>query len=146
MHREWVKNVIPICTLFSTVAHDHSQPSMSGSGYATTRAGKAKTIETVNSLLQKSTLVFSVPGEKVTANQVVKLRKGLPETCTMKVVKNKLMRRACVDTPFELLSEVTTGQNCWLFVEGDENMAEPIKMISEFAKENFDRDTVSTFS
>lgn len=74
--------------------------------------------------------------------QVVQLRKNLPDGCTAKVVKNTLMRRASKGTDFELLSEITTGENCWVFVEGEDNLAEPIKFIGEYSK-NIDKNVVS---
>ncbi|CAN0353875.1 unnamed protein product, partial [Hapterophycus canaliculatus] len=99
-----------------------------------TRPGKVKVVEEVAGLLEKSTLVFSLPSSRITGNQVVALRKGLPDGCTAKVVKNKLMRIACKGTAFEELAEVTTGENFWMFVEGEDNLAEPIKYIAEFSK------------
>lgn len=58
----------------------------------------------------------------------------MPEGCTARVVKNTLMRIASQNSPFEILSEITTGENFWLFVEGDDNLAAPIKYIGTFAK------------
>lgn len=107
-----------------------------------TRPGKVKVIEEVSALLEKSSIVFSLPSAHISGNQVVALRKGLPDGCTAKVVKNKLMRIACKGTQFEELSEVTTGENFWMFVEGEENLAEPIKYIADFAKQ-FDKGAVS---
>lgn len=115
---------------------------MSGSAFATSRAGKEQTVEKVSALLEKSSMVFSLPSSKITGNQVVNFRKGLPEGCTAKVVKNKLMRLACAGTAFEQLTEITTGENFWIFVEGEENLAAPIKYVTQFGKENFDKEKV----
>lgn len=108
----------------------------------TKRPAKLKVIEEVKSLLESSSIVFSVPSSYIKANQVVALRKDLPEGCTAKVVKNKLMRIACEGSEFAQLAEVSTGENFWMFVEGEENLSEPIKYVAEFAKQ-FDKDTVS---
>lgn len=108
-----------------------------------TRPGKELVVAEVKGLLEKSSMVFSVPSSRITGNQVVALRKGLPDGCTAKVVKNKLMRIACKGSEFEELAEITTGENFWMFVEGEENLAEPIKYVAEFAKQ-FDKDAVST--
>lgn len=99
-----------------------------------TRPGKEKVVAEVVGLLEKSNLVFSLPSSRISGNQVVALRKGLPDGCTAKVVKNKLMRIACKGTAFEELAEITTGENFWMFVEGEENLAAPIKYIAEFSK------------
>lgn len=66
----------------------------------------------------------------------------MPEGVTARVVKNTLMRRAAADSPFSVLSEITTGENFWVFVEGDDNLAEPIKYIGTFAK-TMDKENVS---
>lgn len=73
---------------------------------------------------------------------MVRFRKEMPEGCTAKVVKNTLMRKASENSPFEILSEITTGENFWMFVEGDENLAAPIKYIGTFAK-TMDTENVS---
>lgn len=108
------------------------------------RPGKEKVVAEVSALLEKSSMVFSLPSSQITGNQVVELRKGLPDGCTAKVVKNKLMRIACEGTQFEGVKDVTTGENFWMFVEGEDNLAEPIKYVAEFAKQ-FDKDAVSEF-
>lgn len=109
----------------------------------TTRPGKELVVAEVSSLLEKSSMIFSVPSGNIKANDVVALRKGLPDGCTAKVVKNKLMRIACKGTEFEELAGITTGENFWMFVEGEDNLAEPIKYVAEFAKQ-FDKDAVSS--
>ena len=118
-----------------------SQLSMVATSLKSKRPSKLKVIEEVTELLGKTTLIFSVPSSNIKANDVVKLRKELPEGCTARVVKNKLMRIACKGTEFEELSEVTTGENFWMFVEGEDNLAAPIKIITDFAK-NTDKDNV----
>lgn len=118
-----------------------SQLSMVATPLKSKRPAKLKVIEEVTELLGKTTFIFSVPSSNIKANDVVKLRKELPEGCTARVVKNKLMRIACKGTDFEELAEVTTGENFWMFVEGEDNLAEPIKIIAAFAK-NADKDNV----
>lgn len=105
---------------------------------ASTRPGKEVVVAEVTSLLEKSSMVFSLPSAHITANQVVALRKNMPDGCTAKVVKNTLMRIACKGSEFEGLTDVTTGENFWMFVEGEDNLAEPIKYVAEFAKQ-FDK-------
>lgn len=118
-----------------------SQLSMVATPLKSTRPGKEKVIEEVTELLGKTAFIFSVPSANIKANDVVKLRKELPEGVTARVVKNKLMRIACKGTGFEELSEVTTGENFWMFVEGEDNLSEPIKVITAFAKST-DKDNV----
>eukprot|EP00752_Nemacystus_decipiens_P003049 g2826.t1 len=104
-----------------------------------TRPGKEAVVAEVSALLEKSAMVFSVPSSNINANQVVALRKDLPDGCTAKVVKNKLMRIACKGSEFEELAKITTGENFWMFIEGEDNLAEPIKYVAEFAKQ-FDKE------
>lgn len=44
---------------------------MSGSGYASTRPGKAATVEAVTGLLEKSNFIFSLPSSGISANEVL---------------------------------------------------------------------------
>lgn len=120
------------------------QPCMSGSAFASTRAGKSKTVEEVSELLHKSNFIFSIPPSYMTGKEVVRLRMNMPEGCTARVVKNKLMRIAAKDTDFEKVSEITTGANFWMFVEGEDNLAAPIKYIQDFAKDMDPNEKVST--
>lgn len=115
---------------------------MAGSGVATTREGKGMTLDVVSSLLEKSDLLFSIPSARITANEMVAFRKGLPDGCTAKVVKNTLMRRASVGTGFEQVVDISKGENMWIFVEGEENLAQPINYVTGFGKDNFDKDRV----
>lgn len=50
--------------------HWGGQVSMSGSGVATTKPGKLKVIEEVTDLLEKSTMVFSVPSSGISVSFV----------------------------------------------------------------------------
>ena len=120
--------------MLALVSLPSPQPRMSGTGYASSRVGKAKAVEEVSDLLRKSSLVFSTPVAYLSANEVVRLRLNIPEGCTARVVKNKLMRIAAKDTGFEQVCEMTTGGNFWIFVESEDNLAAPIKYIQDFAK------------
>lgn len=115
------------------------------SGHASTRAGKSKAVAEVSELLAKSIFVFAIPSSHIKANDVVKMRKALPDGCTARVVKNKLMRIACKESEFEYLSEVTQGENFWVFVEGEENVQAPVKYLIGFGND-MDRSAVRTRS
>ncbi|CAM9606235.1 unnamed protein product [Discosporangium mesarthrocarpum] len=103
-------------------------------GVASTKAGKIETVKNVGELLENTNFLFAIPSAGIKANEVVRLRKGLPENSTAKVVKNKLMRIAAKGTKFEKVTEMTTGTNCWIFVEG-EDMKTPVTFIQDLTKD-----------
>jgi len=106
-------------------------------GEATTPTGKAKTVEVVSELLEKSEMIFTMPASGLTVSEVTALRRSLPEGTTAKVVKNTLMARAIDDNEgFEGLqgSALMKGANMWFFVEDD--ISGSLKTVKSFIKEN----------
>ena len=125
---------------FETVNSPHFQnQALNGGarGGATTPAGKAKTVEVVTDLLDKSEMIFTIPASSLTVSQVSSLRRSLPEGTTAKVVKNKLMARAIQENAsYESLdgSSLMKGANMWFFVEDD--ISGSLKAVRKFIKES----------
>ena len=110
-----------------------------GSGYATSMAGKKDTVAQVQSLLESSEMIFSIPASSMTVSQSQKLRQSMPEGTTVKVVKNKLMARALDGTPYTAATDMLSGANMWFFVEEDINGS--IKAYKAFLKDFNKKDT-----
>lgn len=106
-------------------------------GAATSPAGKQATVERVKELLDSSEMVFSIPAGSMTVQETQTLRAGLPETTTLKVVKNTLLKRAVEGTDYEQAAEgLLKGPNAWFFIE--EDISGTIKAYNSFVKE-FDK-------
>jgi len=103
------------------------------SGYATTKDGKAVKIDRIQTLLDTSEMIFTIPAGAMTVSQSQKLRRSLPETTTMSVVKNTLMSRALDGTDYANASELLQGPNMWFFIEDD--ISGTIKAFNAFTKE-----------
>lgn len=111
-----------------------------GKGYATSLEGKKEKVQQVKELLEKSTLVFSVPASSITVAQSQALRRSLPEGTTATVIKNKLMARAIEGTDYEPLSkDLLVGANMWFFIEDD--VSASVKSYNEFLKETQKKET-----
>ena len=126
-------------TSTSNTAFQRHQTALNGGarGGATTPAGKAKTVEVVTDLLDKSEMIFTIPASSLTVSQVSSLRRSLPEGTTAKVVKNKLMARAIQENAsYESLdgSSLMKGANMWFFVEDD--ISGSLKAVRKFIKES----------
>ena len=90
------------------------------SGFANTKDGKAAILERTKALLEKSSLVLSIPASGITKEQVDMLRKVLPKTTKASVVKNSLMRIASKDTQFGAIGDKLSYQNMFFFIpEGE---------------------------
>ncbi|CAM9653166.1 unnamed protein product [Choristocarpus tenellus] len=103
-------------------------------GESSTRPGKLKTIESVSEMLKENDFIFSIPSSRINGVDIVKLRKGLPDGCIARVVKNKLMIIASEGTAFESVKDLAKGENMWVFYKGD-NPGTPINYILDFTKE-----------
>ena len=104
------------------------------SGYATTLEGKTARVEKVEKLLESSEMLIKVRGDALTVKEVQLLRRSLPESTTMSVVKNKLMLKACEGTDYQnALSDGLSGSNMWFFIE--EDIGGTVKSINAFTKE-----------
>ncbi|KAL7539678.1 hypothetical protein ACHAWF_006480 [Thalassiosira exigua] len=102
-------------------------------GGATTLEGKKETVSQVKELLDSSEMIFTVPASGIAVSQVQTLRRSLPESTTMKVVKNKLMNRAIEGTEYEPAGEMLKGANMWFFIE--EDIGGTVKSWNSFVKE-----------
>lgn len=90
------------------------------SGFANTKAGKAAIFDRTKKLVDGSSIIISMPFEGVTKEQVDMLRKEIPKTSKGSVIKNSIMRKACVGTPFEVISQDSAGETMYFFVpEGE---------------------------
>merc|ERR1712232_993312 len=84
----------------------------------------------VQGLLESSEMIFSVPASSLSVS----------EGTTMSVVKNKLMTRACEDTPYaEATADLVKGANMWFFIE--EDIGGSVKAWESFVKENGKKET-----
>lgn len=104
-----------------------------GSGYATSKEGKKGTVAQVSDLLESAEMIFSIPANSLTVAESQSLRQSMPETTTVKVVKNKLMARALDGTQYSAATDMLSGANMWFFVEEDINGS--IKAYKSFCKD-----------
>lgn len=104
------------------------------SGYATSLEGKKARVETLKNLLDSSEMIFTMPASSLTVAEVQTLRKSLPESTTMTVVKNKIMARATADTDYEeAAASLLKGANMWFFIE--EDIGGTVKAVNAFNKD-----------
>jgi len=129
-----------------TPAAQNNRPSSTSlyggaKGIATSKEGKAATVEKVKGLLETSEMIFSVPASGLTVAETEQLRLAVPETTTIKVVKNKLMARAIDETPYACLGDdpLLKGANMWFFIEDD--VSGSIKSMKTFLKESGKKET-----
>jgi len=111
------------------------QTSLNGgsSGYATTLEGKKARVEQLKGLLDTSEMIFTIPASSLTVDEVQTLRRSLPETSTMSVVKNKIMERATAGTDYEeATASLLKGANMWFFIE--EDIGATVKAVKAFNK------------
>merc|ERR1712232_1389326 len=85
----------------STPLRTETQLYGGASGYATSLQGKKDRVEKLKTLLDTSEMIFTMPASSLTVDEVQTLRRSLPESTTMTVVKNKIMARATAETEYE---------------------------------------------
>lgn len=108
-------------------------------GGATTLDGKKETVAAVKELLESSEMIMTVPASGIKVSQVQAMRRSLPEGTTVKVVKNKLMKRAVEGTDYEAATEMLAGANMWFFIE--EDIGGSVKSWNQFTKETGKKET-----
>ena len=86
------------------------------SGFANTKAGKAKILERTRALLETSSIVIAIPAQGISKEQTDMLRKELPAATKASVVKNALMRTAVEGTQFAGMKPSLKQQNMFFFV------------------------------
>lgn len=95
---------------------------------------KKKVVEEIKNKLEASKTFLLVNYQGLTVSEFESLRKNLKaDGSEVKVYKNTLMNLALKDEKIELGDEFMCGANAFVF---SENIIEPIKVISEFAKKN----------
>ena len=102
-------------------------------GYATSKEGKKSTVAQVQELLESSEMIFSIPASSLSVSESQSLRQSMPESTTVKVVKNKLMARAVDGTEYAAATDMLSGANMWFFVE--EDISGSIKAYKSFIKD-----------
>jgi large subunit ribosomal protein L10 len=103
-----------------------------GRGGATSLEGKMVTVQTVQTLLDTSEMIFTVPASSLTVAQAQTLRASLPSGTTAKVVKNKLMARAVNGTEYAAATGLLKGANMWFFIQQD--IGATVKAYNAFIK------------
>lgn len=103
-------------------------------GVASTLEGKQAKVAAVKELLEKSEMIFNIPGGSITVAETQLLRRSLPEGTTMSTVKNTLMRRVIDGTDYEVTGDLLKGSNTWFFIE--EDIGATIKSFNDFTKES----------
>jgi len=129
---------LQLATGFAPIAPvDRPSTSLYGGakGASTTLDGKKATIETVKGLLDSSEMIFTIPASGLTVAEAQQLRLAVPETTTVKVVKNKLMARAVEDTEYSAVigDPLLKGANMWFFIEDD--IKGTMTSLKDFQKE-----------
>jgi large subunit ribosomal protein L10 len=110
-----------------------------GGGAATSPAGKAKKVELVKELLDKSQMIFTIPSVSVTVGQSQALRRSMPEGTYCSVIKNTLMSRAIEGTEYESAASMLKGPNMWFFIQDD--ISSSFKAYNAFLKKTGKRET-----
>lgn len=96
--------------------------------------GKKKVVEEIKSKLESSKTFLLLSYQGLTVSEFESLRRRLKEDGSeVKVYKNTLMNLALKDKNITLSDEFMCGPNAYLF---SDNIIEPIKVVSEFAKNN----------
>ncbi|CAI5509560.1 unnamed protein product [Closterium sp. Naga37s-1] len=87
---------------------------------AISRKKKEQTVEKARQQLENCNLVASINYKRFTVKQMSDLRRKLPESTSLVVMKNSLLEKAIEGTEFEALKPAMTGMNAFLFVHGEE--------------------------
>lgn len=108
---------------------------------ALTKDGKVETITKLREQADKSLLVAAMTYQGMSVGEVRSLRQSLPDTTTVIISKNTLMKRAMAGTPFEGMADNLTGPNCFIFADED-NYKETVKAcnanMKNFAKNDIE--------
>jgi len=118
----------------STTTSTSTSLNGGASGYATSLEGKKARVEKLKGLLDTSEMIFTMPANHLSVDEVQTLRKSLPESTTMSVVKNKIMGRATAGTDYEeATASLLKGANMWFFIE--EDIGATVKAVTAFQKD-----------
>jgi large subunit ribosomal protein L10 len=104
-------------------------------GSAAAMERKGKIVDEVKEVMADSTLMFCVRSEGIPVNELNAMRQKLPETVTMRCVKNTLVKRAVEDYPnFQGGDDMLHFSNYWFFVPEDQ-MRPTVDLWTDFVQE-----------
>lgn len=86
------------------------------SGFSSTKAGKQAILDRTKALVEKSSMIITLPFEGVSKESVDILRKAMPEETAASVVKNSLMKLSLDGTEFESLKDFCSYENMYIFI------------------------------
>lgn len=99
-------------------------------------AKKAKVVDEVKATMEDAALMFCVRSEGITVNELNALRQKLPESVTMRCIKNTLVKRAAEDYPrFQGGDSLLEYSNYWFFAPEDE-MRPAVEVWTDYIKES----------
>ena len=105
-------------------------------------AQKAKVVEEVKQHMEDSMMMFCVRSETITSNEMNTMRQKFPDTTTVRVVKNTLVKRASDEVPkMQGCEPLLKRSNIWFFVpESDVRVSFDIwnDFVEEEKKEEFE--------
>jgi len=97
-------------------------------------AKKAKIVDEVKAHMADSAMLFCARSEGIKVNDLNAVRQKLPESVTMRCVKNTLVKRAAEDFPqFQGGDDMLEYSNYWFFVPEDQ-MRPAVDTWTEFVK------------
>ena len=98
-------------------------------------AKKAAIVDEVKEAMESSALMFCVRSEGIKVNDLNAIRQKLPESVTMRCVKNTLVKRAAEDFPnFQGGDALLAYSNYWFFVPEDQ-MRPAVDVWTDWVKE-----------
>ena len=86
------------------------------SGFPNTKEGKAAILARTRALVEKSSIIITVPIQGVAKEQIDLLRVELPAGVKATVVKNALLRKAVTGTQFEALGAKVRDETMYFFI------------------------------
>ena len=99
-------------------------------------AEKAKVVEEVKQHMEDSMMMFCVRSETITSNKMNEMRQKFPETTTVRVVKNTLVKRASDEVPkMQGCEPLLKYSNIWFFVP-ESDLRVSYDIWNDFAEES----------
>lgn len=99
-------------------------------------AAKQAVVDGVREVLDNSALIFTFRADGIEVNELRQLRDTMPAGCPVRLVKNRLMKRAIEGNPkWDHVDELLHNSNYWAFVDED-NMKAAIDAVQKFLKES----------
>merc|ERR1719453_1366540 len=99
-------------------------------------AKKAKVVEEVSATMEDAAMMFCVRSEGIPVNELNSIRQKLPETVTMRCVKNTLVKRAAENHPkFQGGDSLLEYSNYWFFVPEDQ-LRPAVEVWTDYIKDS----------